>query len=64
MSVHAADVGERPLHLASLLEDAESCDLRREAFAIFRAVAHPNPEEHDDTGVDLGHALVAHIDLS
>jgi hypothetical protein len=59
---HAADVHERSLHLARLLEDAEADDLRGEAFAVLRAVARADAEKHHDTRFDFGHALVADID--
>lgn len=58
----SAHVCERPLHLACLFEDAEGGDLRGEPLAVLRAVIDADPEEHDDTGFDLGHALVADID--
>ena len=58
----AADIGERPLHPAALLEDAETRDLRRKAFAVLRTVVHAHSEEHDDTCFDFGHALVTDVD--
>jgi len=58
----AADVRERPLHPASLLEDAKTGDLRGEAFAILGSVVRADPEEDDDTGFDLGHALIPDVD--
>jgi hypothetical protein len=59
---HSAYVGERPLHLASLLEDAETGDLRGEAFAILRTVVRADSDEDYDTGFDFGNALVTDVD--
>jgi hypothetical protein len=59
---HSAHVGERPLHLAALLEDAETGDLRGETFAVLRTVVRADPDEDDDTGFDLGNALVTDVD--
>jgi hypothetical protein len=59
---HTADVRERPLHLPRLLEDAETGDLGGKAFAVLRTVVGADSEEHDDTGFDLGYALVADVD--
>jgi hypothetical protein len=59
---HSAHVGERSLHLSRLLEDAEGRDLRGEPFPILRAVVRADSQEHDDTGFDLGDALVADLD--
>ena len=58
----AADIGKRPLHPAALLEDAETRDLCRKAFAVLRTVVHTDSEEHDDTCFDFGHALVTDVD--
>jgi len=57
-----AYVGERPLHLAALLEDAEAGDLRGEAFAVLRTVVRADPNEDNDTGFDFGNALVTDVD--
>jgi hypothetical protein len=59
---HPADVGERPLHLAALLEDAETGDLRGEALAVLRSVVRADAQEDNDTGFDLGHALITDVD--
>jgi len=59
---HPADVRERPLHLAGLLEDAQPGDLRGEAFAVLRAVLRTDAEEDDDTRFDFSNALLADVD--
>jgi hypothetical protein len=59
---HTADVRERPLHLPRFLEDAETGDLGGKAFAVLRTVVGADSDEHDDTGFDLGYALVADVD--
>jgi hypothetical protein len=57
-----ADIRERPLHLARLLEDAEAGDLGGKAFAVFGTVVRADPEENHDTGFDIDNALVADVD--
>jgi hypothetical protein len=58
----AADVGQRALHLAVLLEDAESDDLRGEPLAVLGTIVRANSQQDDDTGFDLGDALVTDVD--
>jgi hypothetical protein len=58
----AADIRKRALHPARLFEDAETGDLRGEPFAVLGTVIRPDPDERDDTGFDLGHALVTDVD--
>jgi hypothetical protein len=50
------------LHPASLLEDAETGDLRGEAFAVLGTVVCADSEEDHDTGFDVGHAFVTDVD--
>jgi hypothetical protein len=59
---HAADIGEAALHPPGFLEDAQAGDLRGKSFAILGTVRRADPDEDDDTGFDLGHALVADVD--
>jgi hypothetical protein len=59
---HAADIRERSLHSASLFEDTEVRDLRGEAFAVLGTVALADSEQHDESGLDFGNALVADVD--
>jgi hypothetical protein len=55
-------VGEGALHLPFFLEDAERGDLGGEAFAVLGAVTGTDSQEDNDTGFDLGNALVANIE--
>jgi hypothetical protein len=57
-----AHVGERPLHLAGLLEDAEGRDLRGEPFAILGPVVRADSDEDDEPGFDIGYPFVANAD--
>jgi hypothetical protein len=59
---HSAHVGQRPLHFSALLEDAQAGDFRGEAFSVLRMVVRADPDEDDDTGFDLGNALVTDVD--
>jgi hypothetical protein len=59
---HAADVRERALHPPTLFEDPKTGDLRSEALAVLGTIVRADAKQHDDTGFDLGHALVTDID--
>ena len=59
---HPAHVRERALHLPGFLEDAKTGDFGGKPFAVLGTVLRPDSEEHDDTGFDVGHALVADVD--
>src|SRR3989442_15740692 len=55
----AADVGDRPSHLPSLvIEDAEPGDLRRETLAVLCAIVGSNAQEHDEAAADPRDTLV------
>jgi hypothetical protein len=50
------------LHLAVLLEDAESHDLRGEPLPVLGTIVRADPQQDDDTGFDLGDAVVTDVD--
>jgi len=58
----SADIGERALHPAGLLEDPQSGDLRGEALAILGTIVQSDTQEDDDTGFDLGDTFLTDVD--